>query len=189
MTIPTDEINDKITHLEKRLTLLRTLQIGLWGLILLCPILGVLVFWQALTPPHTNQDIPAMILVPVYFLIFIAVQYIIGSQIREMEASKDGLEFQRDLENLDEAHIQVRAEKLLRLNELELRRYYDLNIRQNRGVFVLGTACIILGVGIVGISLYLVTAIDMEKQTQIITAALGGIGAILSNYVRPSTLR
>jgi hypothetical protein len=64
-----------------------------------------------------------------------------------------------------------------------LRRYYDLNLRQNSWVFGLGIFCILLGAFIIGATLFLVIGVATNIETKIITAALGAVGSILSNFV------
>jgi hypothetical protein len=67
-------------------------------------------------------------------------------KIRENEADIRQLEFQIDLFSHELSQRELKAEKLLRLNDFQLRRYYDMNLYQNRRVFNLGIGCIIGGV-------------------------------------------
>jgi hypothetical protein len=64
------------------------------------------------------------------------------------------LDFQIDLQQFQVSNIESRAEKILRINDFQLRRYYDLNLCQNFWVFSLGIFCILLGVAVIAASLY-----------------------------------
>jgi hypothetical protein len=104
---------------------------------------------------------------------------------REYEADITQLEFQIDLVSHELSQREFKAEKLLRLNDFQLRRYYDLNLYQNRRVFNLGIGCIIGGVLIIIATLH---ELHLQKDSsditlRIATAALGAIGALLTNYV------
>jgi hypothetical protein len=102
---------------------------------------------------------------------------------RQLDNEVQELDFQIDLQQFEESKREARAEKLLWINDLQLRRYYDLNINQNSWVFALGISCIALGIAVVGTTLFLVLDVAQSPQTQIITAVLGSIGAVLSNFV------
>ncbi len=71
-------------------------------------------------------------------------------RLRQVENDIYELDFQIDLQEFEVSKQESRAEKILRLNDFQLRRYYDLNIRQNSWVFGLGVFCIVLGIGVIG---------------------------------------
>lgn len=77
------------------------------------------------------------------------------------------------------------AEKMLRASNSEVRRYYDLNLRQNRSINKLGASCVLAGVAITGYALYVIAHLDSKAgmKAEIITGILGGVGTILVNYV------
>jgi hypothetical protein len=104
-------------------------------------------------------------------------------RVRDVETELQDTDFRIDLLSYEVNKRETRAEKILRLNEIQLRRYYDLNLGQNRWVFALGMMCIILGVTIIGVTLYLVIHVATNDKVQIITAVLGGVGALLTNFV------
>jgi hypothetical protein len=74
------------------------------------------------------------------------------------------------------------AEKMLRASNFEVRRYYDLNLRQNRSVNSLGISCVLAGLAIMVYALYVIRSTN-EFRSEVITAILGGLGTILANYV------
>jgi hypothetical protein len=189
-TIPNnkDVIDSSLKGLQSRketlLSKRRRLQ-GIYYLLgvtaVLLPIAGYLVT-QGLGCPktitYTLWFIPIMnFLIPFCFFL------IVRQRLRLVENEIQELEFQIDLQQFAVNIRETRAEKLLRINDFQLRRYYDLNISQNSWVFALGMFCIILGVALVSITLFLVIGQANDWATQVITAVLGSIGAILSNFV------
>ncbi|MFT3768469.1 MAG: hypothetical protein QM820_34385 [Minicystis sp.] len=79
-----------------------------------------------------------------------------------------------------------RAEKLLSLQEQQLRRYYNLNLRQGFWAFVAGISCICAGFAIVAVTFYVVKQMagsNSQAAAQVVVGAVGVIGTILANYV------
>jgi hypothetical protein len=125
------------------------------------------------------------------FFIFGAMAVIAATSIgrAKLESLKEevqNIEFEIDLLKLKATPEESRAEKLLRMNQYQLRRYYDLNLSQNKWIFAVGVLCIFLGVGIVGVTLSLLVPFS-DKSAEWVEKALvglvGAIGAILTNYV------
>jgi hypothetical protein len=104
-------------------------------------------------------------------------------RLRDADTDIQELDFQIDLQQFQVSNIESRAEKILRINDFQLRRYYDLNLSQNLWVFGLGIFCIILGVLVIASSLYLVLHVAVTPQAQIVTAILGGTGALFTNII------
>jgi hypothetical protein len=114
----------------------------------------------------------------------LAVVPMFRAKLRDVEADIQDVDLRIDLYSYPASSREIRAENILRLNDIQLRRYYDLNLSQNRWVFGLGIACIALGTCIIGLSLYLVLErTHGDRNEQIIIAVLGGIGAFLTNFV------
>jgi hypothetical protein len=90
-----------------------------------------------------------------------------------------------DLLGISEESVELRAEKLFKLHQLELKRYYDQTLRHSSAIFLVGIGCIILGFAIVGAALYVLASLpeDEGTTTKIVVGALGGIGAILANFI------
>jgi hypothetical protein len=104
-------------------------------------------------------------------------------RVRSAEEDIQALDFDIDLQQYEVTAQETRAEKILRLNQLQLRRYYDLNLSQNRWVFLLGVLCILLGVTIIAATLWLVTRANIAFNEKVVIAALGAVGSILTNFV------
>lgn len=127
--------------------------------------------------------------IPISTSIVLIVSYLgLSSRIRLKEKELREIYLDIDIERLDtelkSLNIDkdiIYAEKTLRLHNDQLKKYYDLNLNQNSLIFRFGIFCILLGFCIIIISCVLVSrAEDSEK---IIVGVLGGIGAILSNYI------
>jgi hypothetical protein len=89
-----------------------------------------------------------------------------------------------DLLDIKESSLEERAEKLFKQHHIELKKYYDQNLRQSSLLFKVGIGCICVGFIIVGITIFLIaTNISKQIQTQIVIAVVGAIGAILSNFI------
>jgi hypothetical protein len=92
-------------------------------------------------------------------------------------------DFEIDLERYRSGDRETRAEKLLRINTTQLRRYYDLNLQQNKWMLGLGIGCIVLGTIMISGTVGLIVSRDMPQQEKIIAAVLGGMGSFLTNFV------
>lgn len=93
------------------------------------------------------------------------------------------LDIQIDLIKFKVSKRESRAEKLLHINNLQLRRYYELNLNQNIWVFGIGIFCILLGFAIIATSFHLVLKVTTDHNAKIIIAVIGSIGSILANFV------
>jgi len=105
------------------------------------------------------------------------------SRAHQIDADIQEIDYQIDLQEYPVDPRESRAEKTLRLNDIQLRRYYDLNLSQNAWVFSLGIFCILLGTVVIAATLYLVLRVAPSTETKVITAVVGSIGSILANFV------
>ena len=146
----------------------------------IAPFLGPVLGWWF----YKTWDNSVLSVFPIiYGFLPIAVTPPLRLRLRQVENDIQEVDFRIDLQQFEVNKRETRAEQLLRLNDFQLRRYYDLNISQNSWVFGLGVFCIILGILIIGATLFLVVRVAQSLETQIITAALGSIGAILTNFI------
>ena len=132
---------------------------------------------------------PLFLGVIMYLLIPLSMIPGLRMRLREVEGDIQDIDYQIDLEQFAVSNSESRAEKVLRINELQLRRYYDLNLSQNLWVLWLGVVCIFLGLAVIATALYLTLRVAFTPQAQIITAVLGGVGALMSNVVAAIYLR
>jgi MFS family permease len=118
-----------------------------------------------------------------YSLLGLVLFFTTRSRGKELEGQLRTLEFEIDLLRYEVNPEQTRAEKVLRLNQYELSRYYSLNLSQNFWVFALGVFCILLGLAVIGLTLYLVIYATTETETQIIIAVVGALGSFMTSYI------
>lgn len=88
----------------------------------------------------------------------------------EEEARKEEKEFSE----IDPEKRALRAEKMFRMNQKELMRYYDMNLAQTKFLSGLGIMMIIFGILIVGVTLYMYTSFETDKIL-LIVGSLSGI--------------
>ena len=118
-----------------------------------------------------------------YFALPLCLITLIRSRIRNVEEDIQDLDFEIDLQYFAVSKSESRGEKILRINNVQLRRYYDLNLQQNIWIFFLGIFCILIGTGVIGATLYLVLNRAQGTESQIITGAIGSIGSLVTNYI------
>ena len=99
-----------------------------------------------------------------------------------MENQLTEIELDLDIEAFEIDKEISYAEKTLRLHNAQLKKYYDLNLRQNSWIFAFGIFCILLGFSVIIITFYLITTIS-NINTQIVTGVVGAVSAILSNFI------
>lgn len=140
-------------------------------------VIGPVFVWSA---NMVSQLAPVFV---AYVVVPLGMLPILRSRIRDIEQEIKEVEFDLDLQQFDRSAVETKAEKTLRLNDAQLQRYYSLNLSQNTWVFVVGIGCMILGLSLITITLYLVTNFAETLDAKIITGILGAIGTFLTSYV------
>ena len=87
-----------------------------------------------------------------------------------------------DLINSQASSIELDAQKLFKLHQLELNKYYDQTLRQSKWIFWAGLFCLFLGFGVIGLTIGFVSR-NPSQDGKAAVAILGGVGAILSNFI------
>lgn len=136
-------------------------------------------------------------LIPVAVLSFSLISLLFTFVIRpphELELEIVRLENEADLLSDPSGESRERdwqrAEKLFRLNQLELDKYYRQTLRHSAWIFAIGLICLAFGFAIIGATLYTVINLKAEPDvTKIVTAVLGGISSILSSFIGAVYLR
>ncbi|MBN9897771.1 hypothetical protein FME64_10075 [Bacillus thuringiensis] len=147
----------------------------------------ILFFLAYISPDYTKEqfDIPTPMLYIIlisYGIVLIAIPLTrtMSEQIVELQ----DIENELDLLSISHSSLEERSEKLFKHHHLELKRYYDENLKQSSWIFVVGIACIGVGFVIIGVTLYfLIANSSNELENKIIVASVGAIGAILSNFI------
>jgi len=130
-----------------------------------------------------NRDYPFTGFFILYIIIPLAILPIFRTQLRNVEDELKNIDFESDLKQYEASEKEIRAEKLLLINNFQLRRYYDLNLNQNIWVFGLGIFCIIMGICVIVATLYLVLKVAESFEVQIITGVIGSVGSFMTNYI------
>jgi type II secretory pathway pseudopilin PulG len=104
--------------------------------------------------------------------------------VKRLEDDLREMEFEEELRTTDGGQPGKRAEKLLSINQHQLRRYYEQNLNQNSWIFFVGVLCLASGLALVGATLWLLVSgrID-DDSSKWMVAVVGGLGSVLTNYV------
>lgn len=122
-------------------------------------------------------------LILAYIIIPLGMLPLLRGRLRDIEQEIKEIEFEIDLQQFERTQIETKAEKTLRLNDAQLQRYYSMNLSQNSWVFIVGIGCMLLGISLVGLTLYLVINLTQSLDSKIIVASLGAVGTLLTSYV------
>lgn len=86
---------------------------------------------------------------------------------------------EKEFSEIDPEKRALRAEKMFRMNQKELMRYYDMNLAQTKFLSGLGIMMIIFGILIVVASLYMYTSSDSDK----ILLLVGSLSGIVVDFI------
>ena len=99
---------------------------------------------------------------------------------RKMEKlDEDAKREEKEFSEIDPAKRALKAEKLFRMNQKELMRYYDMNLTQTKFLSGLGIMMIIFGVLIVAISLYVYISIGTDKKVLYV----GSLSGVIVDFI------
>ncbi len=87
---------------------------------------------------------------------------------------KEALEQEKELMDIDPSKRELRAEKLFRVNQKELMRYYEMNISQTKYLSRLGVSMLVFGFVIVAASIY-VCSTKIINNFLLIVGSISGI--------------
>lgn len=100
-----------------------------------------------------------------------------AKKIEKLEA--EVREEEKEFSEIDLSKRGLRAEKMFKMNQKELMRYYDMNLAQTKFLSVLGIMMIIFGLLIVVASLIMYVYTDSDK----ILLLIGSVSGIIVNFV------
>lgn len=116
-------------------------------------------------------------------LIFIAVSiscffdYKESKKIEKLE--EDAKREEKEFLEIDLEKRSLRAEKLFRMNQKELMRYYDMNLAQTKFLSGLGIMMILFGIIIVAGSLYMYMSLNGDK----VLLSVGSLSGIVVDFI------
>ena len=170
-----DQLKQSREGLVRRRLLAQRIYYGL-----LITILGLLI----LAPlGFAGRDYKVSLFSFFYLLSFVPFIAFARSRLRSIEEGIQTIDFEIDLQQYEVSIPERRAEKILRIHQAQLRRYYDLNLSQNVWLFAVGVFCILLGAAVIALTFYWITNMTDGVQEKIIVASLGGVGAVLTNFI------
>lgn len=100
-----------------------------------------------------------------------------AKNIEKLEA--DAREEEKEFSEIDPSKRALRAEKMFKMNQKELMRYYDMNLAQTKFLSGLGIMMIIFGILIVVASLVMYIYTDADKTLLLV----GNISGIIVDFV------
>lgn len=130
---------------------------------------------------QSNYFLLALILA--FTVSLVGSVFLFGTRVRQTEEEIQDICFEIDLLQYDVSPKESRAEKLLRISNVELRRYYNLNLSQNSWVLCLGIFCLLIGATIIGFTLFVLLRFANDTETKVIAGAAGTISSFFVNYV------
>lgn len=129
---------------------------------------------------------PTLFILMLFFIVML-VYCVLQPLIRPLTVyivELQEIENELDLLSISHSSLEERSEKLFKHHHLELKRYYDENLKQSSWIFIVGIVCIGIGFVIIGVTLYfLIANSSNELENKIIVASVGAIGAVLSNFI------
>lgn len=92
---------------------------------------------------------------------------------------EDAKKEEKEFSEIDPEKRALRAEKMFRMNQKELMRYYDMNLAQTKFLSGLGIMMIIFGILIVVASIYLYMSLDADK----VLLLVGSLSGIVVDFI------
>ena len=143
-------------------------------------IITYIVFFKIFQQKETGIFVSLAIILYSIFFFSKVIQY----YPRDIEQKIFELQNEIDLLSIDDTSLEERAEKLFRLHQLELKKYYDQTLIHSRLIFLVGIFSIFAGFIFIGVAFYLIFKHPVNAFSEkVLIGVLGSIGAILSNFV------
>jgi hypothetical protein len=190
-------LHDALKEAKKKLKatrkVYRTLRL-LGGLSLLSPALLLFAAQYLSNPilsaffdPPVKGGTSPQVLISIYGVLLGFVAFTAAAIKRvdliSLQQDEEELEFEIDLDREQVRPEQRRAEKYLWHYKRQLRRYHDLNLKQNVTNSAIGLSAIVLGILIAVAAAYIAIYAVSTKEARIIVAILGGNSSVLLTYL------
>jgi hypothetical protein len=200
-----EERRQEIIRMVNRVRVYQSIMVAVSG-VAFAIILGLLLFPESLVSlisiiiPHASEKFtqnpqPLGILITLGYGSFSLIGALnLMSRLQSLHSDLYDIDNQLDLLRIPDRSPEQKAQKLLQMQQFELKRYYDQTLRQSNGIFYVGVITMILGFGVIAWSMYYVShiasssggdGVAAQKWTgeSGIVAVLGAIGGILTNFV------
>jgi hypothetical protein len=156
----------------------------------LCVASGYAFTSEVWTPVKTCETIAATLPYSAIALL-VVVNYSI--RLKHLRNDLKDIDNQLDMIRIPEQSHEQKAQKLLQIQQFELKRYYDQTLRQSTGIFWVGIAAMLLGFLVIAWSLYFVghnfalpakeSGLAKWSGESVVVGVLGAVGGILTNFV------
>lgn len=115
----------------------------------------------------------------VCFMVSISC-YFDFKESRKMERlDEDARREEKEFSEIAPEKRELRAEKMFRMNQKELMRYYDMNLTQTKFLSALGIMMIIFGMLIVVVSIYMYMSLDADR----VLLFVGSVSGIVADFI------
>lgn len=152
--------------------------VGGFSVILL--IIAVILFYQDYF--WTSMCIGAIAII----CAIVALVITADAELNEVKQIDNELE----LQYIEQNSAEKKAEQLFKNHQLEIKKYYDLTLKNSGYIFIIGVICIVVGFAFVGLTYFVITsnkaADDNEKY---LYGIIGLISTFMTNYIGSIFLR
>lgn len=119
------------------------------------------------------------ILIFIFFAVAISCFFDFKESKKIEELEEETQKEEKEFSEIDLEKRALRAEKMFRMNQKELMRYYDMNLAQTKFLSGLGIIMIVFGIVIVMMALYLYVALDVDK----VVLVVGSLSGIIVDFI------
>lgn len=176
-------MSEKNDNLEKQQSSSQKARNGILGGLVCCVILAVItyVLYSAFFEFPIGQIIVYLcgFFTFIIFCVTVSCCFDLKEAKRIEKLEEDARREEIEFSAIDTSKRALRAEKLFKMNQKELMRYYDMNIAQTKFLSILGIAMIICGIVIIVISCC--TYVSLEFNTLILV--VGNISGIVVDFI------
>lgn len=113
------------------------------------------------------------------FMVSISCIFDYNESKKMKKLEEDARKEEKEFSEIDPEKRALRAEKMFRMNQKELMRYYDMNLAQTKFLSGLGIMMIIFGILIVAASLYMYMSLESDK----ILLFVGSLSGIIVDFI------
>ena len=115
----------------------------------------------------------------IFFMVAICCFFDFRESKKMEKLDEEARKEEKEFSEIDPEKRALRAEKMFRMNQKELMRYYDMNLTQTKFLSGLGIMMIIFGILIVVASLYMYISLDADK----VLLAVGSLSGIVVDFI------
>lgn len=115
----------------------------------------------------------------IFFMVSLSCFFDYKESKKMEKLEEDACKEEKEFSKIDPEKRALRAEKMFRMNQKELMRYYDMNLTQTKFLSGLGIMMIIFGIVIVAVSIYMYIYFDSDK----VLLFVGSLSGIVVDFI------